>query len=290
MSFALIANPTSSHVAEPLRRVTRWCQSHKAAYRLSAELKQMVALEDHPLQTVTQEGGETISGATMAITVGGDGTILHAAQRVAQQQIPILGINSGRLGFMANIPEAQIETALDSVQRGEYRIDERAMLKARLPDGRTVHALNEFLFSKKETTTLVTITAHYGDHLVNRYRADGLIVASPTGSTAYNLSSGGPIVLPGTPVMILTPINPHTLTTRPLVLPADRWVTVTVEDNDARHVLFSNDGKMSTLPEQTEGIQVGLSDRSVKLIQLLNQDYFETLRSKLMWGMDVRRT
>lgn len=289
MTFALIANPSSSHVAEPLRRVTRWCHRHQVTYRLASDLKQTATLDDHELQTSTSEGEETLAGATIAITIGGDGTILHAAQRVAKREIPILGINSGRLGFMANIPEAQIETALDAVERGEYRIDERSMLKAWLPNGRTVHALNEFLFSKKETTTLVTITAHYGDHLVNRYRADGLIVASPTGSTAYNLSSGGPIVLPGTPVMILTPINPHTLTTRPLVLPADRRVTVTVEDDDARNVLFSNDGQMSTLPEQPEGIQVGLSDRSVQLIQLLNQDFFDTLRSKLMWGIDVRK-
>ncbi|MEX0593658.1 MAG: NAD(+)/NADH kinase [Balneolaceae bacterium] len=289
MTFALIANPNSSHVSEPLRRVTRWCHRHKATYRLSADLKQTASLENHELQTITHDSNETMAGATMAITIGGDGTILHAAQHVAKRKIPILGINSGRLGFMANIQEDQIEIALDAVLRGEYKLDERSMLKAWLPDGQTVHALNEFLFSKKETTTLVTITAHYGDQLVNRYRADGLIVASPTGSTAYNLSSGGPIVLPGTPVMILTPINPHTLTTRPLVLPADRRVKITVEDDDARNVLFSNDGKLHTLPEQKEGIQVGLSDRSVKLVQLLNQDFFETLRSKLMWGMDVRR-
>lgn len=289
MTFALIANPNSSHVAEPLRRVIHWCHKHQIAYRLSSELNESFRIGTDALGTITNQENELLTGATIAVTIGGDGTILHAAQRVSERNIPILGINSGRLGFMANIPEDQIETALEAVVSGQYRLDERAMLQAWLPDGRSVYALNEFLFSKKETATLVTITAHYGDDLVNRYRADGLIVASPTGSTAYSLSSGGPIVLPGTPVMILTPINPHTLTTRPLVLPADRRVTVTVEDDDAQHVLFSNDGRMSNLPERSGGIQVGLSDRSVNLIQLLNQDYFETLRSKLMWGMDVRR-
>jgi NAD+ kinase len=231
---------------------------------------------------------EAVNRADVVIAIGGDGTMLYSAQLTLETNTPVLGINCGRLGFMANIQQEQIGESLTAVKQGDYRIDERTMLEASINGDEIFYALNEFLFTKRDTTSLVTITASYDDQFINRYWSDGLIVASPTGSTAYNLSTGGPIVMPGTPVMVLTPINPHTLTTRPLVLPSDKTLTIRV-DESVEHILFSHDGKIMEVQDEVLEVEIKKSDHSVQIIQLKGQNYFDTLRTKLMWGMDSRK-
>jgi len=289
MTFALIVHPDNSTTAAPIKRILDWCGQHGVtciARKETVSMAEFAACKG--LLRYVDQDSQAVADADIAVVIGGDGTILRAAQLVRTLSIPLLGINRGRLGFMANIQEEQIEQALQSVLDGTYRIDRRAMLEARDSNGHSYYALNEFLFTKKDTTSLITISARYGEEFVNRYWADGLIVASPTGSTAYNLSSGGPIVIPGTPVMVLTPINPHTLTTRPLVLPAGKPLTIRVEE-DSEHTLFSNDGKIMEVAGDLLEVEVSLSDYHVELIQLAGQNYFDTLRNKLMWGMDSRK-
>jgi len=287
MNIAIIAYPGKYTIAPSLKAVLSWCrESGTDCYAIRslypvAEMKAEGVLHavDNDLQALEQ--------ADVVVTIGGDGTMLHTAQQIRRFDLPVLGINSGRLGFMANVQHNQIEAALETVSRGEYRLDERFMLEATINGGKTYHALNEFLFTKKDTTSLVTINADYDGHFINRYWADGLIVASPTGSTAYNLSSGGPIVMPGTEVMVVTPINPHTLTTRPLVLPSTKELTVRMDEN-IEHILFSHDGDLMEVEKRPLEVTVRRSSYSLKLIQLPGQNYFDTLRTKLMWGMDSR--
>lgn len=223
----------------------------------------------------------------ITVAIGGDGTILRTANIARTTRRPLLGINSGKLGFLANIQRQNLDHALREVLEGNYQLDKRNFLEAELSDGSVHYALNEFVFSRKGTLSMITLTAIYDGAFINRYWADGIIVSSPTGSTAYNLSTGGPIVLPQTHVMVLTPISPHTLTTRPLVLPSRKRLAIKVEPA-SQEVLFSADGNIIELPDQPPEAHIRQSEHYIELIGLAEQSYFETLRNKLMWGADVR--
>lgn len=221
------------------------------------------------------------------VAIGGDGTILRTAHIARITRRPLLCINSGKLGFLANIQRLNLEQALTEVIGGNFNLDRRNFLEAEFSNGDKHFALNEFVFSRKGTVSMITLTAEYDGTLINRYWADGIIVSSPTGSTAYNLSTGGPIVMPQTNVMVLTPISPHTLTTRPLVLPSHKNLTIKVEPID-QEVLFSGDGNNHELPGKSPEVHIRQSDNYIELIGLSEHSYFETLRNKLMWGADVR--
>ncbi|MEX0890192.1 MAG: NAD(+)/NADH kinase, partial [Balneolaceae bacterium] len=196
MKFALIAHSDKYTTTPPLKRVIKWCEKNDTTFTGTTSLFDSAGIRPETGRMATNSEKEAIEAADIAIVIGGDGTILRTAQLVQNTSVPLLGINCGRLGFMANIPEDRIEESLNAVRDGAYQIDSRSMLEASANNGKHFLALNEFLFTKKDTTSLITLTVNYGDHFVNRYWADGLIVSTPTGSTAYNLSSGGPIVMP----------------------------------------------------------------------------------------------
>lgn len=290
MKFCVIANPEKYSVQDPLIRVVDWCKHRGIPLSLTHKLYSFYpGLVQSDTQLIQKFETEEVAlqNADIVIALGGDGTMLHTAHLAKIGSKPILGINTGKLGFMANTQPDHIENALELILRGDFSIDQRTLLKATAENNQDYYALNEFLFSKKDTSSMISLTVEYDGKLINDYWADGLIVSSPSGSTAYNLSAGGPIVLPGTPVMLLTPINPHTLTTRPLVLPSDKILTVKTSENP-ENILFSYDG--IAIPHNHK-LDIGIkqSEYSVHLIQLPDQNYFETLRNKLMWGMDKRK-
>lgn len=287
MTFAIIANPEKYAVKDSLRSVIRWAKEHDIPLYLCKELSEFTNDTSLSILTFCSDEEEAIEKAEMILAIGGDGTMLYTSRLAKNAQKPILGINSGRLGFMAKTPKNEIEQALNNIYEENYRLDRRYMLKAVDPEGQTFHALNEFLFSKKDSTSMITVEAEYQDMLINRYWADGLIIASPTGSTAYNLSSLGPIVMPETNVMVVNPINPHTLTTRPLVLASDHPLKISVDEQPSK-VLFSYDGSISRIEHYPFEVEIQRSDFFVDLVELPGHNYFETLRDKLMWGMDFR--
>lgn len=287
MKLSVLANPDKYSIKDPLTNTIKWCIKNGHEIHIQDQLgDQFTDFVDSPLIHLYETEDDCIVGTDYVIAIGGDGTLLHSAQIVKESGIPILGINTGKLGFMANVQPDKTELALQDLVDKKFRLDERALLKATSESGMSCFALNELLFTKKDTSSLITLNAFYDGELLNRFWADGLIVATPTGSTAYNLSAGGPIVMPGTPVMIVTPINPHTLTTRPLVIPADKSLIIKIE-GDSEHILFSYDGK--SFDGQIKQVEIKQSDFTVKLVQLLDQTYFKTLRSKLMWGLDNRQ-
>jgi NAD+ kinase len=287
MKFCILANPEKYTIQLPLQQVVTWCTSQGHELYITEKLKkhfpEMAVLQKVSLVATEIEG---VQRCDVVIAIGGDGTLLHTAHLIKDADRPVLGINSGRLGFMANIQPEMIDHTLNQVAAGSYQIDERHMLKARSLNGSQYYALNEFLFTKKDTSSMITLQADYNGQFINNYWADGLLVSTPTGSTAYNLSAGGPIVMPDTPVMLLTPINPHTLTTRPLVLPDHHTLTIKSAEN-GKHTLFAYDGQIQPNESEFE-VQITRSQYSIRLIQLPEQNYFETLRNKLMWGMDRR--
>ena len=288
MTFAVIANPTKYSVKEPFIDLLKWSDENGVKVYFCSDLEELYNCEEHHSAVTVEDEKTAIDKADIIIVLGGDGTMLYTARLMKSIPKPILGVNSGRLGFMANTQKENIHDALDYVLEENYRIEKRYLLEAKDNHDNIYHALNEFLFSKRDSTSMVNVSAEYDDMFINNYWADGLIVASPTGSTAYNLSSSGPIVMPNTNVMVITPINPHTLTTRPLVLPSDNHLKVTIE-KQKHEVLFSYDGQIKEISEYPFEVQIKRSNFTIDLIELPNQSYFDTLRNKLMWGMDSRQ-
>ena len=288
MKLSVIANPEKYAIKEPFRDLLKWAREHEVPCFFEGKLAPLAGefAEDDRV-SITPSEADAVARGDIVVAIGGDGTMLYTARLSKESNKPILGVNSGRLGFMANTQKDNITQALDYVKKGEFKTDRRTLFEAKTSDGATYHALNEFLFSKKDTASMIKLTAEYGEELINRYWADGLIVATPTGSTAYNLSSSGPIIMPDTNVMVLTPINPHTLTTRPLVLPSDKPLKMTIEEQK-QEVLFSYDGIMIDIDQYPFEVQIQRSQYAVDLIELPFQSYFETLRNKLMWGKDYR--
>lgn len=289
MKFAIVANPSKYEVKEVINTTLHWAKKSESHLFLSIDVCTQLGIEASDYLTITNSDSTSISKCDVVLVMGGDGTILYTARISKNVGKPILGINSGRLGFMTNIQAEELEQSLDLVLEGKYTLDKRHYLKAINNNGNHFHALNEFLFTRRDTTSMISIRVEYDGSLINTYWADGLIVASPTGSTAYNLSSGGPIVLPGSGVMLVTPINPHTLTTRPLVLRAEKPLKVIVEPQQSG-ILFSYDGVICDDQDLPMEVEIIKSKLSFNLIQLPGQDYFDTLRKKLMWGQVSRRS
>jgi NAD+ kinase len=226
----------------------------------------------------------------IVLSFGGDGTLLRTAHRTGPNGTPLLGVNIGRLGFLADIEIGQIHDAIDALEAGDYRTEERLVLQADLESGSgldTEWALNEFVLDRSGAAGLIEIEVAVDGTPLNTYWADGLIISTPTGSTAYSLSTGGPIITPGVDAVILTPIAPHTLTVRPITLPADATITCQVCENDQPYV-FAADGQSTMFDEHNLEFSVERADHTVNLVKLPGQHFFHTLRSKLMWG--VRRS
>jgi NAD+ kinase len=226
----------------------------------------------------------------LVLSFGGDGTLLRAAHLTGPNDTPLLGVNIGRLGFLADIEVEQLHAALESIVAGKYSVEERMVLEAQVNSDApfdTEWAVNEFVVDRSGAAGLIKIEVEVDGTPLNTYWADGLIMATPTGSTAYSLSTGGPIIAPGVDAVILTPIAPHTLTVRPIVLPADSTITCHVHQDDQPYV-FAADGRSTLFEEHELSFTVERAPHTVNLVKLPGQHFFHTLRSKLMWG--VRRS
>ncbi|MCG8373439.1 MAG: NAD(+)/NADH kinase [Balneolales bacterium] len=288
MKFAVIANPKKYEVKQVFNSALHWAASKNVTLFVCEEVCSFIGAKTSDSLVFTSTDEEAIEQADIILVMGGDGTMLYTARISRKSGKPVLGINSGRLGFMTNTQNEDLIPALDSVLAGEYTLDERHFLKAVDQNGGEYFALNEFLFTRSDTTSMINISAEYSDMHINRYWSDGLIVATPTGSTAYNLSTGGPIVEPGSGVIVITPINPHSLTTRPLVVRANKPLRIIVEPQQSG-ILFSYDGVVKEIDHLPLEVEITKTELAFKLIQLQGQDFFDTLRKKLMWGQDSRR-
>lgn len=287
MKLAVVANPGKYEVKDVIHATIEWAGKVNAHLFLCKEVCELLGIQQSDSLSITNSDPDSIEQSDVVLVMGGDGTILYTARISRNSGKPILGINSGRLGFMTNIQAEELIEALNNVLSKNYSLDKRHYLKATDTHGNVYYALNEFLFSRKNSS-MVNISAEYDGNFINTYWADGLIVSSSTGSTAYNLSSGGPIVAPGSGIVLVTPINPHTLTTRPLALRSDRPLKIIVEPQQS-DILFSYDGIICEDQPLPLEIEIIKSDLSFNLIQLPGQNYFDTLRKKLMWGQDSRR-
>lgn len=223
------------------------------------------------------------------ISLGGDGTMLDAICFIGDTNIPVIGINLGRLGFLAAIPENEIDIALDGLIRGAYTLDKRSLLHldSSVPlFGDHPFALNEFTLHRKDSSSMIKIHTYLNGEFLNTYWADGLIVSTPTGSTGYSLSCSGPLVFPQTSSFVITPVAPHNLNIRPIVVPDDNVISFEVEGR-TDHFLCTLDSRVETI---TRSVQLAIKkeDFSINLIRLDDHNFLKTIRQKLYWGIDSR--
>ncbi len=227
--------------------------------------------------------------ADFVLSIGGDGTFLSSAARIGRKEIPILGINTGRLGFLADIPSEDIVIALDSLTYKNFTIEDRSLIQVQILDGTELeypYVLNEVAVLKQDSSSMISINASINGDVVHTYRADGLIISTPTGSTAYSMSVGGPLLVPQAENFILSPVASHSLNVRPLIIP-DSWTIDLEVQSRSNSFLLALDGRSIVL-EQKSLLRLSKADYNVKIIKQLNHTFFDTLKNKLLWGVDKR--
>jgi NAD+ kinase len=234
---------------------------------------------------------ELDSSYDLFFSVGGDGTFLRSITLVRDLNIPIIGINTGRLGFLATIKKEEVHHAIDQILKKKYIIQERTLLCVKTNDKnkdlKELHfALNEVAISRKNTASMITVKTFLDSEYLTTYWSDGLIISTPTGSTGYSLSCGGPIISPASKNLVLTPIAPHSLAVRPLVIPEETKIELKI-DSRANEVLLTLDSRITTINNNTK-IYIEKCNFIIKTIQLIDQTFIKTLREKLLWGEDKR--
>lgn len=227
----------------------------------------------------------------MLLSIGGDGTILRAITLVRDSGIPVLGINAGRLGFLASVQKENITDFLQLVIDKKYRISKRSLLSLTCnPPNEAIEnlnfAMNEITVSRKDTTSMITIETQLNDEFLNSYWADGLIIATPTGSTGYSMSCGGPILTPEVTSLVITPIAPHNLNARPLVIPDSTRIKLTVSGREDNY-LVSLDSRIAAIPNASE-LTIEKTNFQINMVEIPHETFLKTLRNKLMWGEDKR--
>ena len=293
MTYGITGNTQKNELWKPAADLTSWLMGQGLSFYLHEDLAD--GLENRNLLDASicrKHGREDLVGAAdMILSFGGDGTMLRSAHEVGTQGTPILGVNIGRLGFLADIEVSDLQATIRRLEKGDYRVESRLVLEAQLTSpsiSKKRWALNELVVDRSGPAGLISIDVVVDDEPLNTYWADGLIVSTPTGSTAYALAAGGPIVAPDSDVVLLAPVAPHSLTVRPIILPASSTIEVRVEADRKPYVLAA-DGDSIIIEEKFLEITIRQAAHKVNLVKLPEQHYFHTLRSKLMWGAQNRR-
>jgi NAD+ kinase len=282
-----INKQTASHYVQFLAILKDFGWNPILEKELKEQLVKKVGIASNYDEFTSRE--EFKSGIDLAFSIGGDGTFIKTVSYIRDSGVPILGINTGRLGFLANISTDQLEETMELVRNKDYVFQARSLLKIETESsifGDENIALNEVTLHKKDNASMITVHASLDDNYLNSYWADGLIVGTPTGSTAYNLSCGGPIVTPGCQIHLLTPIAPHNLNVRPMVVPDHMPIKLSVEGRE-RTYLISIDGNSKSI-SQGEEVVVKKADFMINVIKFKDNNFLDTIRNKMLWGLDKR--
>jgi NAD+ kinase len=284
----LVAKHHLDAAAGVLAELAGWLEARNLKAVFETDTAALVGL---PPGRPTSSRDELPRNCDLVVVLGGDGTFIGMAGRIAQSgsSVPILGVNFGSLGFLTEIPLGELFESLESVLEGEAQIDKRVMLRARTLRGDGVYAdrlvLNDVVITKAALSRIIDLSVSIGEQPVMRVRADGLIVATPTGSTAYNLAAGGPIVHPSMDALLLTPIAPHMLTNRPVVVPGSSEVRVQPTMDGANDEVFATfDGQFGHPLETEDIVEIRRAERALNVVRAPKRSYFELLRQKLKWG------
>jgi NAD+ kinase len=288
MKFAIIGNIEKEGILQATLRLARKLAASGMEFVVERKIADL-AEPGSLLSAHVEELERCLEGAGMVVAFGGDGTILWAARVVGARGTPILGVNLGKLGFLAEFSPDDIEQAITDLAQGRYRVEERLALEATRPaePGRTFSAVNDFVLDKARSSRLIDVEVSIDGAFAVTYRGDGLIVSTPTGSTAYALSNGGPIITPSSDVIGITPISPHTLGGRPLIVPSSSEIRI-VAHAPGGEVLFSADGQEEALLTPPAEVVVRTAPFPLRLVRRTDRTYYDVLRAKLLWGQDPR--
>jgi NAD+ kinase len=285
--IGVIVKPHQPDALETLCRLTTWLSQHGITLVGQTEVERE-SIEHHTgcIIDVVHES-ELARQVDLMLVLGGDGTMIATARMIGDAQVPVIGVNYGGLGYLAEFPLEELFPALDSILAGQYRVQQRLMLTVELWRGEELvtrnRVLNDVVVNKSALARIIEIEAYLNGQFVNLFRADGLIVATPTGSTAYNLSAGGPIIYPSMNAVVITPICPFTLSNRPIVVPDDSMIEVRLATEN-EEVALTLDGQVGFPLQAGDRAVIRKSETAFNLVQPPNRNYFEVLRDKLKWG------
>ena len=291
MTFGIRGNINKPELPAVVFRLVRELNRKKINFLVEKELAKLVTRDFDIKFPVKQRppNKELVNSSDFIISIGGDGTFLATAKYVGSRNIPIIGVNLGKLGFLAETSPSNIARFVADVIKGKYLIEEKTILSASsdtFPE-KHIYAVNEIVINQYGVIKIIELQAYYNDQLISNSHADGIIVSTPTGSTGYSLSAGGPIVLPKTKVLILSPLSPHTLTARPVILPDDGVIKIKV--NSRVPIIITADGNANLKLKSPGIVEITKADYTVKLVKSLDSNYFRILNKKLLWGEDRRK-
>lgn len=289
MTIALFGNTMKSETMLEVSHILEFMKRHNVRVMLSQELRQELNIRDIPAFPDSSEKNETATDENeiidFAVSVGGDGTFLTTASIIGDRNIPILGINCGHLGFLADVQTRDVDQILRQLIEGQYTIEQRSLLQVSCNKENLImapNALNEISILKQGFSSMIAIEVHVNGELLHNYHADGLVLSTPTGSTAYNLSIGGPLIVPQSRVLVLSPIATHSLTVRPLVVPEDWKIDLKVSSR-YNNYMISVDGRSQILSDEVQ-LHIERAPYTVKLVQIGENSFLQSLRTKLNWG------
>lgn len=281
MHIGVVGNPEYAGLDEVLEEVRELAAERGAEVVVSRELDGPVGASDRPLEERWEE-------VDVVLTLGGDGTLLRGARMAGPRGIPLVGCNLGRLGFLTTGALDELEGIVDRTVRGDYELEERIALDVRVGRGEdSYYALNDAVVHKTGFARLMTMRLYLDGEEVGQYSGDGIVISTATGSTAYNLSAGGPIMHPSMDALLATPICPHTLAVRPLVVPGTSRLDVEVVSESEEETVVTVDGQVGSRMERGERVELEAADEPLRLVRFAGDDFFNVLRRKLRWG-DVR--
>ena len=289
LRFALFGNIYQANMSESIQKVLSTLSESGSELCVDAEYYDFLKDDLHLTVPASNVFYGNEFDADFVISMGGDGTFLKAASRVREKDIPILGVNMGRLGFLADTSPDDIEACVEALYHDDFAIQSRAMIEV-TTDGEPFEvfncALNDVAILKRDTAAMISVRASINGQYLNTYQADGLVISTPTGSTAYSLSNGGPIIVPGTKVFSMTAVAPHSLNVRPIVLPDSSVIELEVESR-SHNFLVAIDGRSEKCKEGTK-ITLKRAPYDIKVVKRAEHRYFNSLREKMSWGVDTR--
>ena len=285
-NFGIWANTDKPAFWKVLPDIISWAKNKSIDLFITTRIESQ--LKDHDFDYQLIESADDFVELGFILTLGGDGTIFSLARAVGDRGTPILGIHLGELGFLAEVVLEDMFTRLDEVVGGDYNIQKRMVIKCIVNNGtepQTFYALNDIVVDRGKSHRLLNCELLANDNFVAKYKADGLIVATPTGSTAYSLASGGPIVIPTFGSMVVTPICPHTLTLRPIVFPDDQTLEISFPEDGEKDMALAVDGQVNEYLESTAKVVIQKAPYKINMVNFTDSNYFNTLRTKLGWGV-----
>ncbi len=289
MTIAIFGNTFSPKVLDILDTIFDFFKSKSVDLLVDEQLIAFYKANKANIKIDIRSIDEEVCEADFALSIGGDGTFLNTAARIGSKRIPIMGINTGRLGFLTDVAVDDVEKAMQAIMAKEITYEERTLLKVELSDGSDLefpYVLNDVAILKQDSSSMLEIITYLNGEAVHSYHADGLIISTPTGSTAYSMSVGGPLMVPQAQNIILSPIASHSLTVRPLVIPDD-WIIELEVRSRSGNFQISLDGR-TTVMELDTNIKISKAEYKIQVAKQLNHTFYDSLKSKLMWGLDKR--